>query len=65
MMCSILISFAMCYGTMEVCIVVWLVSVSCSVMVSGFVVIFGVYLVLLNVGCFLSLRGCDGCYDTG
>ena len=48
-MCSILISFAMCCGTMEVCIVVWLVSVSCSVMVSGFVVIFGVYLVLLNV----------------
>ena len=44
---------------------------SCSVMVSGFVLMFVVYLVLLNVVCVLSLRiclcivilcsGCDGC----
>ena len=44
---------------------------SCSVTVSGFMPMFVVYLVLLNVVCFLSLgvslcmvslgSGCDGC----
>ena len=53
------------------CIVVRLVFTSCSVIVSGFVLIFVVYQVLLNVVCFLSLgvclciislcSGCDGC----
>ena len=56
---------------MLVCIVVILVFMSCSVMVSGFVLIVVVYLEFLNVVCFLSLgvclcivslcSGCDEC----
>ena len=47
------------------------VVMSCCLIVSGFVLIFVVYIVLLNMVCFLSLRvglciislcsGCDGC----
>ena len=58
--------------TMVVCIVVRLVFMSCSIMVFRFVLMFVVYLVLLNVVCFLSLgvgwgivnlcSGCDRCF---
>ena len=44
--------------TMVVCIVIRLMFMSCSVMVCGFVRMFVVYLVLLNVVCFLSLGVC-------
>ena len=54
----ILYIFAKCFVTMVVCIVVRLVFMSCSVMVSGFVPMFVVYLVLLNVVCFLRLCMC-------
>ena len=47
-----------CFVTMVVCIVVRLVFMSCSVMMSRFVLMFFVYLVLLNVFCFLSLGVC-------
>ena len=41
-----------------VCIVVTLVFMSCSVMVSGLVLMFVVYLVLLNVVSLLSVEVC-------
>ena len=57
--------------TMVECIIVRLVFMSCSVVVHGFMLMFVVYLVLLNVVCFLRLGvclsivtlcgGCDGC----
>ena len=47
--CSIFSHFV----TMVVCIIVKFMP--CSIMVSGFVPMFVVYLVLLNVVCFLSL----------
>ena len=56
---------------MVVYIVVRLVTMSCSIMVSEFVLMFVVYLMLMTVFCFLGLRvgscivslcsGCDGC----
>ena len=59
------------FATMVVCIVVRLVFTSCSLMVYGLVMMFVVYLVLLNVVCFLSLgvgwyivslcSACNGC----
>ena len=57
---------------MMVCIVVRLMFMSCSVMVSGFVLMCVVYLVLLNVMCIFSMGLClcivslcsayDGCW---
>ena len=54
MVCSILLFCR--YVTMLVYIIVTLMFMSCSVMVSWFVLMFVVYLVLLNVVCFLSLE---------
>ena len=51
-------SFERCFRTAVVCIVVRLEFVSCSVMVSGFVQMFVVFLVLFNVVCFLKMGGC-------
>ena len=50
-------------------LLVCMIFMSCSVLVSGLVVMFVVYLVLLNVVYFLSLgvslcSGCDGCVFT-
>ena len=44
-----------CFVIMVVCIVLRLVFMSCSVMVSGYLPMFVVYIVLLNAVCFLSL----------
>ena len=60
--CVIFCSFV----TIVVCIVVRLVFMSFSVMLSGLVLMFVVYLMLLNVVCFLTLgvclcSGCGGC----
>ena len=44
--------------TMVVCIVVRLVLRSCSVMASGLVLMFVVYLILLHVACISSLGVC-------
>ena len=64
-------SFARCFEIMVVCIIVRLMCMSCSVMVYRCMLKFLVYLVLLNVVCFLSpgmglfiisLCGCDGCW---
>ena len=59
--------------TMMMCIVVRLIFMSCYVMVAWFVLMFVMYLVLLNVVCFLNMEvclyivnfcsGCDGCCD--
>ena len=48
--CEVYYCFAMCFVTVVVFIVVMLVFISCS----GLVLMFVVYLVLLNVACFLS-----------
>ena len=56
--CVVFYSFAKYFVIMVVCSIVRLVFMSYSIKVSGFVLMFGVYLVLLNVICFLSLGVC-------